>query len=854
MNYPNCLRAAQMLRRVLPGAFAVFFFAALVTAARADTSTAIVTGHVYNGATNEYLAGATVSVVGTKLSTVTGEGGAFDIPGVPAGKVELQVMYPDLDTKVVDVDAVAGQSISQEIGITSAKSYGKETVKLDAFVVASEMEGEAKSISEQKHAINVVNVIDADQFPNVAGGSIGSFLQNLPGVTIGYSVADPRTISIRGMDPSLVAVTINGMHAASAASGNANRQFEIDQISMQDIARVEVTKTSRPDQPADGAAGTVNLVSRSAFEQKGQRIGYTADFWVDSDYHSFDGGLVNDGPDHASQIRGGGNFYYSNSFFGDKLGVVFTANDNEFYTVSPAVTMNPTVVSTAFGIAPLAPGGIYNAQFQTADGASFTRRHGISLNLQWRASDNTILYVNNQVNSSYIRSAGRGQSFTATAPTTNTAATTNSVAPGWSDTVEMARGDYGNPTATTATDTRNNLITAYAGDLLNKTGAGTTFSGGSKTHIDTNNGSWEIDAEGSVALSTNQYDLGFNNPSSSANNFSGAGGTAGAAGTALDTPTFVDVGGATFYMRGPSWTLNTPVGSHYPTITNYVGPDYTNLSNYVSLVSTTSTSSLQIGPNLATKYTFSNPQFGPISINNTRESHSIDRFDEAKFDVTRSFTTRIPFEIKAGFDISHEYRNIDNNGRERYVLNPQDLAAVGALGQFLEPNFERGNILAYAAPPMPSLTALQAFANANPNYFLKDYAYEIQARDTGLRDIFEAINGAYVESTVHPLNKLTILFGVRFEQTIDKGQGPIVNNEAAEQFTNGAADPNDPAYAAQIENAIYGNAVSVRKAFQNWFPNVQTKYDFTPNLIGRASYNETVGRQQFRQHYARGHD
>ena len=839
----------MQIRRLLTGAFALILVLGVAATARAQAqvSTGIVTGRVYNKATNEYLAGAQVSVEGTTLTTTTTAGGEFDIAGVPAGTATLHVVYPDTDPTDVTVAVSAGQSVSQEIGITNAKMYGDQTVKLDTFVVAGEFEGEAKSVAEQKHAINVVNVVDADQFPNIAGGSIGNFLQNLPGISIGYSVADPRTISVRGMDPSLVSVTVNGMRAASAASGNANRQFEMDQISMQDIARIEVTKTARPDQPADSAAGTINLVSRNAFEQKGMRMGYTADMWLDSDYYQTKGGTVNDGSDHTSQIRPGGNFFYSNSFVDNRLGIVFTANDNEFYTVSPAVTMSPTTVSTAFGISPLAPGGIYNAQFQYADGASFTRRHSVSFNIDFKASDNTVLFLNNQVNSSYIRSAGRGQSFTAAAPTTNAATTTNSVAPGYSDTLEVARGDYGYTTASTTLDTSGNYVTAYAGDLLNKSGAGTVFSGGSKTHIDTSNGSWQIDLTGSIAQSTNQYDLGFYNPWSSANNVSGAGLTAGTAGSGLVTAQQVDVGGATFYMRGPSWTLSTPVGSHYPTLLNYSGPDYTNLSNYTSYVSTSSTSSVQIGPNLGTKYSFSNPQYGPISVNNTRESHSMDRMDEVKLNVDRTFTTTIPFDIQAGFDIRHEYRNIDNNGRERYVLNPADIAATGAFGQFLEPTFERGNILAYSAPPMPSLTTLQAFANANPNFFQKDYVYEIQARDTGLRGIFEAVNGAYIESNIHPLKKLTILMGVRFEQTIDKGYGPIVNNSKAAAFTgqlNGVADPNDPNYVMAVENAIYGNETSIRKAYQNWFPNVQGKYDITPNLIARASFNETLGRQQ----------
>lgn len=806
MNCTQPSRAACQLRRSLRifslVAITAFAATALATTAQAQ-ETGVVTGHVYNQATNEYLAGAQITVVGTNITALTGPGGSFDIPRIPVGPATLEVSYALLDTQQVTVNVVDGKPVTAEVALTSKKMYGDVT-RLAEYVVPGELEGQAKAITKQKNAPNMVDVVDADQFPNITGGSIGNFLMNLPGISIGLSVADPRTISVRGMDPSLNSVTVNGMRAASAASGNANRQFEIDQISMQDIAQVVVTKTARADQDADSGGGTIDLVSRHAFDQKGLHISYGFNMSFNNVYaDSLKGGVTNDGPDTASQVRPGANLSFSDTFFNDKLGVVFTANDYEFFTLSPATNMNVTNVSTLFGIDPSAPTGVYTSQFQYANGASFTRRHGVSLNLEYRVSDNTVIFANNQVNTSYIRSAGRGISFTATAPTTNTATTTNSVAPGYSDTYEVSRGDATSNATTAATSTSASLVTLFSGDLLNKTGAGSTFSAGSKSHFDTNAGPWEVDFTASSALATNQYDLGDQNP----------------------------VGGATFFLRGLTYALSSPPSSHYPVVTQLAGPDYNQLSNYVSRVQTTSTSS-QDG------LTFANPLYGPMAINNVRESHATDRLDEVRLDVRHDFPWKIPFYIQAGGEVRHEYRDIDNNGREEYVYSgPAGLN----FGQFVETTFQKNQVLAYPSPQFPSLTAIQNYFLANPGNFTKSPEYEIQARDTGLRHNFEAVNAGYVETNVDVTKQVSFLAGIRFEQTIEKAAGDIVN------LDNGLINPaTGKAYTDPVAQtaAIYGNPISVRHPYQNWFPNLQATYKITPDLLLRLAYNQQFARQQ----------
>ena len=162
----------MQIRRLLTGAFALILVLGVAATARAQAqvSTGIVTGRVYNKATNEYLAGAQVSVEGTTLTTTTTAGGEVDIAGVPAGTATLHVVYPDTDPTDVTVAVSAGQSVSQEIGITNI------TLAKDG----------AEAFDQLKK--KPVHLIISDQYmPNLDGlGLLKAVRTNAPTAKVGF--------------------------------------------------------------------------------------------------------------------------------------------------------------------------------------------------------------------------------------------------------------------------------------------------------------------------------------------------------------------------------------------------------------------------------------------------------------------------------------------------------------------------------------------------------------------------------------------------------------------------------------------------------------------------------------------
>ena len=190
--------------------------------------------------------------------------------------VTLEVFYTGLDTSRVSVTLSAGQASSQNFVLTNRQLSGDdETVTLDAFLVqATEQANDAVAINEQRFSSNIKNVISADAFGDVTEGNPGEFLKYLPGVSVDYVAADVRSISVRGFGSKFTSVNVDGNRMASSASSGDSRSFELEQVSMNNVARLEVVKVPLPSMPADSLGGSVNMISKNAFERDNAEFKY----------------------------------------------------------------------------------------------------------------------------------------------------------------------------------------------------------------------------------------------------------------------------------------------------------------------------------------------------------------------------------------------------------------------------------------------------------------------------------------------------------------------------------------------------------------------------------------------------
>jgi iron complex outermembrane receptor protein len=238
----------------------------------------VLEGRVANAVTGAYLNHARMAVRGTGTEVLTDEAGFFRIVGLPPGEHMLEIYYTGLDRYSAVVKLEAGRVTEHQAALGSAERYGGDgkVVTLDAFkaAVARDMDSETIAINEQRFAPNLKNVIAIGSIGEPMGGSMGDFLRFLPGVAADYTNSlETMGVMIRGFPSNYSLMSVDGAQFAGS-SGEGGREFDASRISSNAFSRVEVTKVPLPSTPADTMAGSINMVTKSAFERSSPAFRY----------------------------------------------------------------------------------------------------------------------------------------------------------------------------------------------------------------------------------------------------------------------------------------------------------------------------------------------------------------------------------------------------------------------------------------------------------------------------------------------------------------------------------------------------------------------------------------------------
>jgi len=249
-------------------------------------------GRVYNAVNGTYLNNARATLEGTEREERTNGFGEFRFEKVPVGPAKVNISVSGFPPKSVSVTVAVGAPTIVNVGLslsTREKTPGDDVVALDKFVVATQREinGSAIAINERRAADNLKNVVAADEFGDSPEGNVAEFLKQMSGVSIGYNSFDARTVAIRGLPASGTAVSFDGAPIASGTNG-PSRSTEFNQASLNNVARIEVIKSPLPDTRADSIGGSVNIVSKSAFELAKPIFNYRAN--ISANLSSWDGG------------------------------------------------------------------------------------------------------------------------------------------------------------------------------------------------------------------------------------------------------------------------------------------------------------------------------------------------------------------------------------------------------------------------------------------------------------------------------------------------------------------------------------------------------------------------------------
>lgn len=139
----------------------------------------------------------------------------------------------------------------------------------DVIVVRGIRSSIAQSIQTKRDSANIVDALTAEDIGEFPDQNVAESLQRITGVAIDRERGEGALVSIRGLGPQFVRVSINGRTAPSNVDGT--RAFSFDQLQAEIVQALEVYKTPQADLVDGGLAGTINVKTRRPLDL-GRRV------------------------------------------------------------------------------------------------------------------------------------------------------------------------------------------------------------------------------------------------------------------------------------------------------------------------------------------------------------------------------------------------------------------------------------------------------------------------------------------------------------------------------------------------------------------------------------------------------
>jgi TonB-dependent receptor len=240
-------------------------------------------------------------------------------------------------------------------------------------VVVGTAQGEKKAIEAKREANNFTEVLYANDVGKLPDQNVAEAVRRLPGVSVANDQGEGRYVIIRGVNPNLVNVVLNGL--TLPAPEPDGRQVKLDDIPSALINSIIVTKSLTADQDANAIGGEVNIRTLTAFDRNKP---YFADARIQyGSYH------LNGGHPYEGDIQVGG-LFGPDSQFGAVLSVNYSKRPIESENFQGSTNYRPAVAANGYIVPDSAGLRDYN----------LTRtREGVVLNLDLRPTDATALFL-----------------------------------------------------------------------------------------------------------------------------------------------------------------------------------------------------------------------------------------------------------------------------------------------------------------------------------------------------------------------------------------------------------------------------------------------------------------------------
>ncbi len=786
--------------------------------ANPPVATGAIVGRVFNPVSQEYVRDAEVRLEGTSRVTYTESDGSFRFDNVALGSAAITVNYIGYNSVKETFAVAAGQPAVREINLTSTAAISHkegEIIKLDTYVVSSEREGNAKAIMDQRRNMNITTSVSSEIFGNVADNNVGEFLKYLPGVDLDYVESEARGPRLGGMDGQYVGVSFDGNRIASAdynrGGGTTSRATSFEGFSITSVESIEIYRTTSPEFDADMPAGLINMKTKRAFDRKGRTFEYAVGANFNDEQFTL---KQTPGPGDRNDYKWKGNYQlsYSDTFFGQRLGILVSASRANSFTEQFIVANGYNASPTATDTRPLVI-----RQIDFKDGPKFVLKDALMLTADWKAAPGLVLSLN--VIYSKYDSQYWNRNFTwVAANDNNTSATTGRSSVGGDGILTVIAPPR---TATANVATVNN-----GGQTAEKLIYSRQFAPRFEYKI----GSWVIDGGLAFSYSVNNYDAverGFS--------WTEAGGVAS------------------------GWTATRPsAGSWEWVMRQNSGADWFDLHSFTNTDS----------------------RSGGTRVENADRTWATEKWTGTlNAQWTLPFLERFPTDLKFGSKWDEETRKNNNHtdmnmwsyigpGGNTTTVNPTtganqnvtfgNWANVGP--QYISPYpFELGTtngLTVYningvqGMLPRPSRNAMADLFHAHPELFVNTATPENYFTDyvNNARDFRQTITAGYVQADTKLMSKLSILYGVRLEETknvlTEFDQRTRAEVLAAGYAMNPPATANGRALTIPGLQYQFMSKPKVKRTSRShdYFPSIVAKYEILSNLEFQAGFNRAISR------------
>ena len=349
---------------------AILGYGVCVAPAAGQSGKGVITGTAKDSA-GAALPSALIELQPLGRKVVADDQGQFRITEVPAGEYTLTASYVGLNAFSTTVKVEVGQTVNVD-PVLQVASQNDQVV-----VTAERLQGESEAINIERTSDEIVQVLPSRVINSLPNTNVADAVGRLPSVSLERDEGEGKYVQIRGTEPRLSNVTVNGVNVPSPEG--VVRQIKLDAVPANLVERIEVFKTLSASQDADGIGGTVNLVTKTAGERP------TYNFGGQGGYTPIQGGRTLGGFDGTVGRRFG-----ENKKFGVLLGGTWDRNNRGIDDLEPSQTIGTTAGGQNFAYVPtedLRSYSYYRTRYGFASGIDYTFKPGSSAYIKGLYSD-----------------------------------------------------------------------------------------------------------------------------------------------------------------------------------------------------------------------------------------------------------------------------------------------------------------------------------------------------------------------------------------------------------------------------------------------------------------------------------